>query len=344
MTKTTAFILVLLTLGLTVLAFAETGSREKVRENVVDLLRSAGMNKQVDAPVTIKADESGVIEIEDTGSFLMQYVIVGADKSTDPNVVFTSEFNIPPSANKAVIVTHGWVDKGIDSWPGHIANQIANRVDPNEWICTVFDWHGGAAVINPTDAAKYAREIAGPRLAKTVLTSGIALEHIHLIGHSAGSWVINSAAQIIARKTDTVIHLTFLDAYVPPGWDNTELGKNQSNGWNEHYYTRDYTLQATEQQLQAVHNVDLTDIEPGFHEHKFPYRWYYATVTGSYGLEGREKRKKLYSTHGDIEYGFGRSAEAGTQNWQKSLSLKKGNSAVVLKKDKTFWEKIKFWK
>ena len=343
MTKTTTFILALLTLGLTGLGFAELGDKEKVRKNVVDLLRSAGMNKQVDAPVTVKASKSGVLEIQDTGSFFMQYVIVGSGKSTDPNVVLKGKFNIPPSAKKAVIVTHGWVDKGIDDWPGQIAKEISHRVDPNEWICAVFDWHSGAAVINPIDAVKYARDIAGPRLAKTILTSGIALEHIHFIGHSAGSWAINSAAQIIARETDTVIHLTFLDAYVPPGWDSSELGKNQSSGWSEHYYTRDYTLQATEMELQAVHNVDLTDIEPGLHEHKFPYRWYYATITGSYGLEGREKRKKLYFTHDDIKYGFSRSAEAGRQNWKKSLTLKKGNGAVVLKKGKTILEKIKFW-
>jgi pimeloyl-ACP methyl ester carboxylesterase len=344
MVKKITLILVLLTSISAGSGFTELGDKEKVRENVVDLLRSAGMNKQVDAPVTVKANESGVVEVEDTGSFLMQYVIVGPRKSTDPNVVFMGEFNIPPSAKKAVIITHGWMDEGIKDWPGQIANQISSRVDPNEWICAVFDWHGGAAVINPIDAAKYARDIAGPRLAKTVLTSGIDLEHIHLIGHSAGSWVINSAAQIIARETNTVIHLTFLDAYVPPGWDSSKLGKNQSNGWNEHYYTKDYTQQVTEMKLQAARNVDLTDIEPGLHEHKFPYRWYYATITGSYGLEGREKRKKLYFIHGDIEYGFSRSAEAGQQNWQKSLTLKKGNNPIVLKKDKTLLKKIKFWK
>jgi len=339
--KTTKIILLFILL--TGAGFAELGSKEKVRENVVDLLRSAGMDKQVDAPVTVKTGESGVLGVEDTGNFFMQYVVVGAGKSSDPNVMFTGEFNIPPSAKKTVIVTHGWVDKGIDNWPWQIAKEISRRVDPNEWICAVFDWHGGAAVINPIDAAKYARDIAGPRLAKTVLTSGIALEHLHLIGHSAGSWAINSAAQIIARKTNMVIHLTFLDAYVPPGWDSSELGKNQSNGWSEHYYTRDYTLQATEMELRAVHNVDLTGIEPGFHEHKFPYRWYYATITGSYGLEGREKRKKLYFTNDDIEYGFARSAEAGQENWQKSLTLKKGDSPIVLKKGKTIMEKIKFW-
>ncbi|MBN1457276.1 MAG: hypothetical protein JW912_05445 [Sedimentisphaerales bacterium] len=343
MLKTITLSLVLLTLVLAGLSFAELGNKEKVRENVVDLLRSAGMNKQVDAPVTVKAGRSGVLGVEDKGTFFMQYFIVGPGKSSDPNVVLTGKFNIPPSAKKAVIVTHGWIDKGIDDWPGQIAKEISRRVDPNEWICAVFDWHGGAAVINPIDAAKYAQEIAGPRLAKTVLTSGIELEHIHLIGHSAGSWVINSAAQIIAGKTDTVIHMTFLDAYVPPGWDSTQLGKNQSSGWSEHYYTKDYTLQTTEMELETVHNVDLTGIEPGFHEHKFPYRWYYATITGSYGLEGREKRKKLYFTNGDIEYGFGRSAEAGPENWQKSLTLKKGNSPVVLKKGNTIMEKIKFW-
>ena len=93
---------------------------------------------------------------------------------------------------------------------------IHARVDPNQWLCISFDWAGGALVASPMDAVKYANNIAGPRLAKTILKLNPDPRHIHLIGHSAGSWVIDSAASIIARQNKScVIHLTYLDAYIP---------------------------------------------------------------------------------------------------------------------------------
>ena len=141
-----------------------------------------------------------------------------------------------------------------------------------------------------------------------------------------------------------IIHLTFLDAYVPPGWDGNELGKYNTNGWSEHYYTKDITWNATEIELANVHNVSLSKIDPGINEHEFPYRWYLATMTGKYGLGMWEKKAKVIFRYKDVEYGFGRSAESGRENWQKSLTLKKGNDAVVLNKTITLLEILQFWK
>ncbi|MCK5565331.1 MAG: alpha/beta hydrolase [Planctomycetes bacterium] len=344
MNRTTTFILMLWLTGLAGMVLADFPSEEKIREEAIKLLRSVGMDKQVDAPVKVEADASGVIGIEDTGNFLIHYMIAGAAKSVDPNVEINKGIKVAPTCDKGVIVTHGWTDKAIGDWPAEIATEISKRVDPNEWICAYFDWHGGSAVINPIDAAKYARDIAGVRLAKTVIDSKLKLKHLHLIGHSAGSWTIDTAAKILAEKTDMTIHLTFLDAYVPPGWDGNELGKNKSNGWNEHYYTKDITWNATELDLSNVHNVDLSEIDPGVNEHEFPYRWYCATMTGRYGLDMWEKNAKVYFKYKDIDYGFGTSAEAGAGNWKKSMTLKQGNNAIVLSRDKTLLEILQFWK
>ena len=328
---------------LTSVTFADFPSEEKMRKEALKILRSAGMDKQVDAPVKVEADESGVIGIEDTGNFLIHYMIAGAAKSIAPNIIINKSIKVAPTCDKAVIVTHGWTDKAIGDWPAEIATEISKQVDPNEWICAYFDWHGGSAVINPIDAAKYARDIAGVRRAKTVIDSKLKIKHLHLIGHSAGSWTINSAAKILAEKTDMTIHLTFLDAYVPPGWDGNELGKNNSDGWNEHYYTKDITWNATELELTNVHNVDLSKIDPGVNEHEFPYRWYCATITGKYGLDIWEKHAKVIFKYKDIDYGFRTSAEAGCENWQKSMTLKHGNKAIVLSRGKTLLELLEFW-
>ncbi len=305
------------------------------RQKVIELLRSAGLSEKLDAGVKISPADSGVLCIADEGDFFVQYVILGPQTSADANIAVDPNIKIPPSCNKAVIVTHGWIDKASSGWPADIAEEIRKRVDANEWVCGFFDWRGGAAVVNPVDAAKYGRDIAGPRLAKALLKLRLDLDHVHLIGHSAGSWTINSAARIIAHQTNARIHLTFLDAYVPPFWDQADFGKIEGKNviWAEHYYTKDLTLGCTQEDLSAAHNVDITQIDPIFAEHEFPYRWYLATIAGKYRDSDAEAGDKVLTEYKGLDYGFARSAEAGRENWLKSLTLKKGQKAIQLGKE-----------
>ncbi|MCK4913909.1 MAG: hypothetical protein KAS69_04860 [Planctomycetes bacterium] len=320
----------------------ETG----IRKDTIKLLRKVGLKEELDAGVKISSEESGVISIADEGSFLMQYMIMEPNVSADANLIVDPNIKIPSSCKNVVIVTHGWIDKAGNDWPADVAGEIRKKVDPNEWICAFFDWRGGAAVLNPIDAAKYARDIAGQRLAKAILELG-KFEHIHLIGHSAGCWAINGAAKIIAKKADANIHLTFLDAYVPPFWQESELGKIESEKivWAEHYYTKDITLSCTGKNLSTAHNADITQIDPFFAEHKFPYRWYYATVAGKYRDSDWEAGDKVLTKYKGLDYGFARSLEAGRINWEKSITLQKGNEAVKLKKpEKKKLFNLKFFK
>jgi hypothetical protein len=242
-----------------------------------------------------------------------------------------------PAVKGLVIVTHGWIERGQGDWPEDMAGEIYKRVDPNLWLCGYFDWSVGAKTLNPTDAAKYARDIAGPALADEIIELGGGLRHIHLIGHSSGCWVISEAAKKLVGKTRADLHLTFLDAYIPAFWDESSLGDvNVLAGakyWAEHYYTRDYTLQWTQQDLSCAHNVDITNVDQGLKDHNFPWRWYYATVSGKYP-KGYflDDRKLAYMADG-IEYGFARSREsADPDSWKRSLKLPTGSKAVELEK------------
>ena len=236
-----------------------------------------------------------------------------------------------------VIVTHGWIEKGRGSWPEDMAAVIHNRVQHNNWLCGYFDWSKGAQAINPTDAAKYARDAAGPGLAKEIIELGNDFQHIHLIGHSSGCWAVSEAAKILAGRTNADIHLTFFDAYVPSSWQERSLGdirtSADSNCWVDHYYTRDYTLGFTEQNLSNAHNVDVTSIDQLLKDHKFPWKWYYASITGKYPKGTLLDNSKLALTAEGIEYGFARSREAGgSYSWGRSLELPRGNAAVKFKK------------
>ncbi len=308
------------------------------RREVIKLMENAGMDKYLDAPVTVSQTRPGLLSIADEGIFAIQHELLKPETAAEPNVVIAADVSPLPTAKKVCLVTHGWLDKGENKWPEELAAAIAARVDPNDWTCASYDWVGGSVVITSVQAAEYARDIAGPRLAAAVLALDIDIEHVHLIGHSAGSWTIHSAAkQIAAANPDVTIHITFLDAYVPEKWNTEILGhvftdakRQKTQLWAEHYYTKDITFKVTQHNLPNAHNVDITDIDPLIKEHEFPYRWYAATVTGKYD-RWDEKKEPVITKAGKTQYGFTRSREAGEENWAQSTKLKRGNKAVRVK-------------
>lgn len=309
------------------------------RKEIIKLMENSGMEKYLQAPVTVTETSAGVLSIADTGIFAIQHELLEPEVSADPNIAIDEEITIPPSADNLVIVTHGWLDKGQKDWPAKMAEAIRERTDPNEWVCAAYDWKGGSVVITSVQAAEYARDIAGPRLAAAVLKLDRPFRHIHLIGHSAGSWTIHSAAKRIAEvRPDTTFHMTFLDAYVPDKWNPDELGrifkgdvKQIVQVWADHYYTRDVTYKVTQYDLKNAHNVDLTAIDPFIAEHEFPYRWYMATITDRYD-RWDEKKEPVYTQANNIDYGFARCLESGRTNWTLTQSLRPNNPAVKIEK------------
>lgn len=297
-------------------------------DSMAGFIRSIGMKKELDCTVRVSKTAENLLSIRDDGSYFFHYLILTPEVASNAKIIRTSPIEFPLTCDRLVVITHGWIDKGRRDWSEDTARQIARRIDPNEWICAFFDWEEGSTVINPEDAAKYARDIAGPRLAKAILSVAGRLKHIHLVGHSAGSWAINSAAQILSDKIAAEIHLTFLDAFVPAFWDEDQLGKLSGPSWNDHYYTRDLTFEVTQANLKNAHNVDITSADPWFKDHEFPWRWYYATITGRYEHNPAEKNESVLKFYGDLTYGFARSLEAGQSNWDQSLRLPKANKAV----------------
>ncbi len=311
------------------------------RQEVVKLMGKAGMENLLTAPVRVMTTPEGPLSIADEGIFLVQHDILPVENAQEPNIIIEPSVAVLPTADKLVIVTHGWLDKGQDRWPSEMAAAFFTRTDPNQWICASFDWKGGSSVVSSVQAAEYARDIAGPRLAAAILKIDRPWKHIHLVGHSAGSWAIQTAARRLALAyPDTVFHLTFLDAYVPNRWDPDALGllyddsaKQQSFCWADHYYTKDITLAVTEHNLKWAHNVDISALDPFICEHEFPYRWYTATVTGRYA-RWDEKKLLVHSLVGDTDYGFSRSFESSLENWNASRRLMLGQPPVIFNKPK----------
>lgn len=308
-----------------------------VRKTTLELAEKVGLKSRLHVPVNVNLMGNGVIAIRDEGIYFFQYDLETPQTSAEPNVVISS-FVLPKTIDKGLFITHGWIDKAENDWPEKMAGAIRQKTEPNEWGCGFFGWSGGSGVITSIQAAQYARDIGGPRLAAAILRLPVSFRHIHLIGHSAGSWVVDSAAKNIAKACpDVDLHLTFLDAYVPQSWDPNQLGAIPVDGgyrgilWAEHYYTRDITYIVTQNDLVHAHNVDITAIDPLAAEHEFPYRWYLATITGSYD-RWDEKGQEVIREWNGIEYGFTRSLEAGKENWIKNQKLPCGNAALKIEK------------
>ena len=335
--------IILLLIFTNTIALTAPTDKEKMRKKVVEMIADTPLSKELNTPVKIALDDEGCISITDSGSYFFQYVVEGPDACSEPNIVIDKNIGIPPSVTKAVIVTHGWIDKAADYWPADIARAFRDKTDPNEWMCAYFGWKGGAAVVNPIDAVKYSRDIAGPRLARSFLALWKSMDiesrptHVHLIAHSAGTWAATTAARDIFKKTGASIHLTLHDAYIPLTWDPDPLGDFGYTGnaakaghYVEHYYTGDITADVTQENLKNAHNIDLSIIDGVIKEHHFPYKWYIATITGKYRKRDHEKNNPVITGFKGLDYGFARSLEAGAENYKKSLKLKTNNKAVKI--------------
>ena len=126
-------ILFCLTLAVFVLpCFADKGD---VRRNTIKFMRSIGLDKQLYAGVYVSYDKNGLLTISDKGNFLVQHKILTPALARDPNIVIEPDVSIPDSVDKVVVVTHGWIDKAESDWPAEIASAIAERTDPNQWLC-----------------------------------------------------------------------------------------------------------------------------------------------------------------------------------------------------------------
>jgi hypothetical protein len=243
---------------------------------------------------------------------------------TEPN-------NPSPSINKLIYITHGWdypFNLGLSDWTVNVYNGFNNVIDDDSWC--VFIWRWNSKTLFPWEAMAKGFE-EGKLLAKSIVDAN-RWEHVHLIGHSAGSAVIGVAAQALIDyraegKFSGTIHLTFLDPYTPfdvlEGTYGSTLGPND---WSENYFNTNTPTDfgRAGELFDYAHNVDLTNI--GWLSHGFPCDWYYATITGQYPNGNPLNNDNIFDGR---PYGFPRSLEAGDVNWQESLTLPLGNKPAV---------------
>jgi len=252
----------------------------------------------------------------------------------------------PVGKDSLVVVTHGWQFFPTPpdvSWIDRMAESIRANA-PANWQVDTRNWVPSAWKAFPDTALSNAKN-EGRKLGRDLGSQGWV--HVHLIGHSAGSMLIQSACEALKEAASPpTVHLTFLDPYLGFNETGRALYGDRAD-WADSYFSHDLTDTAggplapslTEGPLVNAFNVEVTWLDPNrrvtdvyasspsstpatltpiayraFSSHGWPHDFYHATVTN--GLSGTEG------------LGFLLSKEGG--GWESRGSYQRGQTPRVL--------------
>jgi len=207
----------------------------------------------------------------------------------------------PPTPTKLVYITHGWipllytsaqeVEARMNSLEAYRA-MIDDELGP-DWQVRTYVWAPDAHTVTPVTALTNAIS-HGQALGATLATQ--VWEHVHFIGHSAGSGLI-AAAAVQLNTTNTTVHTTFLDAYggvaTLGGVGLITDAYGLHSDWSDHYFSRERhgpcagilvnTGFFSQLHLPNCHNVDVSWLDSEYtalclSDHAWPYCFYGYTV------------------------------------------------------------------
>lgn len=223
------------------------------------------------------------------------------------------------------IVTHGWNSSVIT--PGNDFAKIAKGMagKSSGWDTAVFDWSTEAELTllrgwSPWWTAERAYD-AGDSLRMWLQSSGFNYQNMHLLAHSAGTWVASAVADGLPASNS--IDVTLFDGFTP---DNTRVAgvgparvsSNFDRGQN--IYCKDW-LARTQDYRPTLINVDITplrtlgDIATQVGSHARPYKWYLETVNST----------PLVSPSPAAALGFGMAPTAGNSAARQRLETERGS-------------------
>ncbi|MEX2170424.1 MAG: hypothetical protein WD851_14005 [Pirellulales bacterium] len=200
----------------------------------------------------------------------------------------------PPKRN-LLLITHG-TNADADSWVTQVGQAMAAQPGAADWQVVAFDWRDIAGGGNddfknlpgfdPNLAANNGINI-GESLIRWMKQTGQSFDNVHLMAHSAGTWLIDSIAdslkveELSGNVMAQNVHLTLFDAFTPAFgiWrqDGAPLAMADGADFTEHYFHRHGQVLATDYIHPTAVNVDLTHIDRNIgpiESHAFPYTWY----------------------------------------------------------------------
>jgi hypothetical protein len=158
------------------------------------------------------------------------------------------------NSDKAVVITHGW-NADAFGWVHEMASAVCERLGSPQWVtegylpnkiimvCSsggwdvfIIDWSSWSYFIlaggPPQSSWAWAARI-GPKVG-SYFADLKQYRHLHIIGHSAGSKLVDSATTRLKEKDPSItVHATFLDPFDPFQFRWSEYGRSED--WADNY-------------------------------------------------------------------------------------------------------------
>ena len=122
-------------------------------------------------------------------------------------------------------------------------------------------------------------------MAQELLEPPYDYQHLHLIAHSVGGFVIHGLSGVLREESDIGMHSTYLDPFTGNGvldWSYGERHFGRHEDFAEAYYNLDDPVPSTNGALEHAHNFDVTLSRPADYDadttHWWPTDYYISSV------------------------------------------------------------------
>ena len=185
------------------------------------------------------------------------------------------------TTEELIVLVHGKGDHP-SSWGNNFAAALNTRVLGNDQQAVTVNWSDYANdMFRSTLNARRIGHDLGSKLVKNK-----NLKRVHLIGHSAGSFVVYGICEAIKeRNEDLFVHTTFLDPvgiYAGIDWGYGTRNFGSCGDISDAYIDRDDGVPGSNAPLDQPHTFDVTALKTktGFTglPHLWPVEYYQQTV------------------------------------------------------------------
>lgn len=177
-------------------------------------------------------------------------------------------------ADHLLVLIHGAGD-GPDDWPSEWREELPEHfVEPERWDIWTYDWSEDAKRRSSAAGRAYKHGISlGDQLSEDY-----DYAYVHLVGHSAGAFVVQGAIEQLIGPT---VHATFLDPYgwkglLATGWGRKHFGAEAD--FADNYFNSEDNVPSTDRAGAETFNIDLSPLAPddlkAKEGHYFPLEWY----------------------------------------------------------------------
>lgn len=160
-------------------------------------------------------------------------VVIQTSAQSAPTVLLNelTQSPIGYDTKKAVIFMHGWNPDGSGNGYGspewaYLTTTTKASLTASDWALVLYHWENAANTgpiswdipqdVQDADNAAYIGYQFGSSLASVLLSSSPEIREVHLIAHSAGSWLAyNAALNLLRSDPYVVVQVTLLDPYIP---------------------------------------------------------------------------------------------------------------------------------